>query len=890
MRIDKRKLFILTSPLLAIVIMCIFYAFLGIFPFGTKTVAWCDLNQQTIPLLMDLKDVLDGKSSVLYNSGLGGGVNFWGVFLFFLASPFYLAVKFIPKQEMSYFATVLLIIKISVCAFTASLYFSLAYKKLGKKYIVLLGLIYAFCGYGLIYYQTLVWLDIMYIFPLLILSVDRLCQKNKCMFFIITLSAAVVINYYLSYMIAIYLIISVPLYIRIRCPEKNKKSASCRFILSSFAAALITTPVWLCSIFQVQKSARGINNLAIFIFSSPFESLKDKLCIIITSAFAVSSLLFIIKSPLLGKKRVKYNLTILIFLMIPVLADPINKIWHGGGYQGFPLRFGYMIVFTLLAITGDILENIPRSDKTSLIYGLISFIIPALFSFTAFYVASDRKNILSYYINHLAISSDFFKTLFGIFIFAFAIYMLLFHLLGKKLISDNIFFLLISVVFITETFVNMYVYIGNAAKTDNLFDNTMTLENSIDEKDFYRVKTERKYIHVNMLSALGMKSYAHYTSLNPEAYMFAMKKLGYSSYWMETGSNGGTVMTDALLGIKYSIGGVYDLNSYQKKLNVDSEFSIAENLICVPAGIISDKSPLESEELNLTERFDVQRQIAERFFDTDSMLEKYDYTSITDGTYEYSDNLHKVSSLKNAENQCRMIYDLKITGKKILYLDLFDKLGNNVSEPIYNSIGVAVNGISITESYPNKNNNGLLDLGEFENENAEITITFLKDISVGSFGVFGIDTDSLENEIKRLKTIEPVLNGNEISAEFSAEKNSYLYLAVPWDSGFNVYINGNKTELFKVNDCFCAVKLDEGENSLKMVFYPEGFKISIVIMISGLISAAFISFKGKMIFQNNKAGFASIILCRFIFLSAVVFIYIVPVIVYIVGLFFRLEA
>ena len=52
------------SSIITILLMMAVYAVFSIFPFGSKTIAWCDLDQQTIPLLMDLKDILNGKGSI----------------------------------------------------------------------------------------------------------------------------------------------------------------------------------------------------------------------------------------------------------------------------------------------------------------------------------------------------------------------------------------------------------------------------------------------------------------------------------------------------------------------------------------------------------------------------------------------------------------------------------------------------------------------------------------------------------------------------------------------------------------------------------------------------------------------------------------------------------
>ena len=63
---------------------------------------------------MDLKDILDGKASILYSTGNAGGMNFWGVFLFFIASPLYITVKFVDKSDIIYLVNILSIPKTKI--------------------------------------------------------------------------------------------------------------------------------------------------------------------------------------------------------------------------------------------------------------------------------------------------------------------------------------------------------------------------------------------------------------------------------------------------------------------------------------------------------------------------------------------------------------------------------------------------------------------------------------------------------------------------------------------------------------------------------------------------------------------------------------------------------
>ena len=44
----------LLPPLVMLLIFSIFYTVCGIAPFSTKSIAWCDMEQQVIPLMLDL--------------------------------------------------------------------------------------------------------------------------------------------------------------------------------------------------------------------------------------------------------------------------------------------------------------------------------------------------------------------------------------------------------------------------------------------------------------------------------------------------------------------------------------------------------------------------------------------------------------------------------------------------------------------------------------------------------------------------------------------------------------------------------------------------------------------------------------------------------------------
>lgn len=873
----KKYYGILLPPVITLCLIGFFFMFFGIFPFVNKTVSWCDMNQQTIPLLMDLKDILEGKSSIFYSTGNAGGMNFWGVFLFFIASPFYLLVIFIEKSHLIYFVNILFAVKLTVSSITAAIYFKYSHKKLKTGYVVILSVMYALCGYGIMYYQTLVWLDIMYLFPLLVMSIEKMCTQNKSAMYCAVLSLMVAINYYLSFMIVIYIMISVPLFIYIRCRSNQRKKAAFSFISSSFISLLITAPVWLCSFLQISESARGGNTISGIMYDNMFKNTGNKLSVIMCTALCAAVIPFFIKNKITRKKSVQYNLILLAFMTAPVFLDPINKMWHTGSYQCFPLRYGFIIIFTLLTLSAHYFESIGEYGKTSYGFAVTLIILVLSFFAVSVYTVKTKKNTLTSYVNILHISKDSLKILMTLAVFACLIYIISIITVRQKLLSYKMFCLIISSVFITEFSISASVNIGYAVNDGEIFTCSASLENKTAQEPYYRTKTEKKYLHVNMIGGLGYNSISHYTSLTSEQYMYAMKKLGYSSYWMEVGSNGGTILTDALLSIKYSIGEYFGFNSCQSIIKTDSKLKIAENKICCPIGILSNTAPEKMSDLDFDDRFSVQSELAERLLGSDEMLHKYNSSYIADGTVKYKNGKYIITATEPDKALCQIRYSLNIKENQILYFDVFDRLSNNISENYYESVKVYVNGNCITSSYPSQKNNGILKLGEFNNESVEIIIIMTKDIAVKSFGVFGIETETFKYYTDKLQGCDFYSHGRFITANLNTEHESYLYMAIPYDKGLTAYINGKKTTLYKVNDSFCAVKLQPGKNSIKLSFMPPGMVISLIMLIAGIVTIIVWKLKLSRLSRPRQILCKlSSLFCIICFTGTFIFIYIIP--------------
>src|SRR5699024_4007736 len=97
---------------------------------------------------------------------------------------------------------------------------------------------------GLLFYQNIMWLDVMALFPLLLLSLERLFYEERTFPYILAISASIAVNYYLGYMVALFVLLYVGLML-LAFPASQRKPIALRFLAGTAVAALLTAVIWL---------------------------------------------------------------------------------------------------------------------------------------------------------------------------------------------------------------------------------------------------------------------------------------------------------------------------------------------------------------------------------------------------------------------------------------------------------------------------------------------------------------------------------------------------------------------------------------------------------------------------------------------------------------------
>ena len=135
---------------------------------------------------------------------------------------------------------------------------------------------------------------------------------------------------------------------------------------------------------------------------------------------------------------------------------------------------------------------------------------------------------------------------------------------------------------------------------------------------------------------------------------------------------------------------------------------------------------------------------------------RYEPTSARNLTYAASE---EGTSLQREEGSRvgMLTYEIYVEGRQTLYFDCFGgRYTTHLSEAEHDSCMIMVNHRVHTGNYPVKKENGILELGTFENETVVIEVQIHKDITPASFGVVGLSEEKMKQWMETAQGTESV--------------------------------------------------------------------------------------------------------------------------------------
>lgn len=114
------------------------------------------------------------------------------------------------------------------------------------------------------------------------------------------------------------------------------------------------------------------------------------------------------------------------------------------------------------------------------------------------------------------------------------------------------------------------------------------------------------------------------------------------------------------------------------------------------------------------------------------------------------------------------------------------------------------------------------------------------------------DEDELERDSQARREVSAhsfVTRSNGFTAHISMERENLVFFSVPYHEGYTATVNGQKAEIYKVNQGFMAVVAPEGLCEIKFTFTTPGLKLGLIVtLISVVLIAIYI---GVIIIKRN---------------------------------------
>lgn len=780
--------------------------------------------------------LLNYKNLSFYSLKSGLGFNFYATACYYLFSPINILLLFCNIFNIDIIFTIIILIKIGLASLTMSILLN-SYEK--NKSSILFGVIYSLSGFIITYYYNIMWLDSIYLLPLVILGLNYLIKKNKPLLYLITLSITIISNFYTGYMVCIFALIYFIITI-INTNNINKKQVIKQFIIYSILAGLISSVVLLPAFYGLMMGkasgyARhdftnyyGINKQNILMFfhrlspGSYFNGEQSNGPMMIYSSLFATTLFVL--SFFNKKFDLKYKISLGIMLSIFLLSFSFNIFDYAWQFFQRPVWWNsrYSFIFSFMIIHYAYLNYIKRDNikLNKITYSLLTF-----FTIMLFFVSYLQK-----YITTVSISNKIIIIIFGtitlLFIFSYYTYQ-----------NNKQFKYYILVIVILELLINTYMAItanvsNRSIKSLKIYNtNTQNVIDMIPNKDDYRAELINRHVFNDGLiyDYNGINYFNSVRNQNYVSFCEDYLKFTVNSHCSTLINYFDPILLN-LFNIKYLIG--TEQNYYQPVQKYYNTY-IYETPFNSSYGYLVEK---ELKELKLDKK-DSKYQNLTKLLNTMINTDTEYYQE-----FNYNDYKITFENGKFKNNRVTAIDKTKLVIAHITFTNKEKKvLISNNSNSLNSNINIKIN----DKSYQPNGNYYLIN----EGDNVDITINLNPNQKqLNDFKFYTMDLDSLYRDINNLDDGRLIMDKKDhhlLNGHITVNDRNILFLSLPYEDGFIIKVDGKKVNYYKILDAFVAIDLEKGDHNITIDYVSKGFNTGLLLSILAISASTILLITNK---------------------------------------------
>lgn len=812
----------------------------GIWPFGSNRIDYFDNMQQVAPLYAHLWDFLHGNASIWFDwyTGLGTNVSM-SISAFSMLSPFNLLLYIIPRDFILESISILTIVKMVFMSVAMYVFLNRKFKDMQYCLKALFAVMYSLCGYVIMYGSCFTpWMDIVAIFPVIMIAYDRMMETGKKLFYIIMIAVSFIINYYLSAMIVLYIFIISGAYILIMSERKQWKEHAFNLGIGTVTGIGLSAFVLVPVLMQLSGSQRGSQDgglISRYLGWISGSVINDGAMAALQRWMMLFGLAFVIAIICTGlkkyfkedRKTTAYMGVLTAIVLLAVVVEGTNLIWHFGSYNGYTLRNGFLVAFTLIYVASfyatKMFKEIQITDKKK----LIKQAAVATFICVVFIVVYN----LMPSINEIVAG-----------IFFLAVFITLFIVYIRKINDEKESFNCKSVIALVavELFIGAYAFIGPpkfySYQPYQVGDyvqlaNKVSEDLQIEQSPTDRIINPDISLNANYPLILRRGALSSFTAALESDTQDYSKQFGYSKYFLWLLDSGGTVFTNSLLHVTQAVN-QNDLDPVMyTKVKEAGDFSLYDANYKLPFAMCVDSTFLSDKHGN-------------------------DWVSLHNTYYRAlsGDEEDLVSGMPYASKRVdsTMQYTVHPRGNMALYMNITDTTNGdndaNCSELI-SSMRIYVNDEPVliptlgdikNTAYFTDYNNNLVYLGCFNDETVNIRIEYddptqmkKAEVSIGSLDMDKM-TQLCESYSDYKCDVSYTNDSLTLKINGTATKN-YALIPVVFSDNWKVTLDGTEIKADKVDGLFTGVKVHSGENVIEFKFEAKGSHEGALISLAFLL-------------------------------------------------------
>lgn len=749
-----------------------------VYPFGDNSFLTNDLKYQYIDFFAWFRRVLLDEANLRYSFSQGLGMNTWGLYSYYLASPFNLLCVLFPQDKLTLFVFVITALKLG-CIHISSAWYVQKRFGLSKPAAFLLSASFTFCSWTVSNLRNPLWIDCLILLPVCAYGCYELIREQRMARLVIATALNVMFCWYTAYISILFLCIFVLVeFIDYVAAEgfirKLILDRALRFASAIVLGLLLSAWTFLPTILAMSKggavlalgpllktSLKSIIRGFIPCMWINNENTPQFYCGVIMMLLAVS-LLFNRKASI--KTRIT-TLVVTIILVASSVLSPLEYVWCGMRVpNGFYSRTAFLLSFFTLWAAGYALQTLKdhpklcRASRPAVILPLL-----ALTTIELFFNAHSMWNQL-----YAGYSEDVNST-----------------------------------------------YVATAT-------NTITGIQDQTSASFYRIDRTTTRVDSAALNeglALGYNQLSSYSSANNPQAIALLNSLGYSSVGeFSTRYAEPILAADALLGVKYAIAEQAPAGYAAIPELGDTASAAYENPYALSLGIAASKD-IQNCTLEDENPFEKQNDLYSKILGHKIEL----YTEI--------------DAAKTADSRNAKQWSVTVPAGSIGYL----YINKDANAGSYWPVAVTIDQRTINNEAWRFDNN-IRQIADASDAPNQYTVSMevaegYTDMPQGDEPIFyALNLEAFKQIIDELKASEfvpTVFEDGKVEGEYTAESDCNLLLSVPYDDGWSVTINGAVAELTPAADKgMSCLSVQKGTNKIVMTYKTPGALAGLAVSLA----------------------------------------------------------